>query len=387
MLRAPMSDALPFFTSRRVSVLSADDERLKQLSAEIDELEATLTPLPEHIKEKDEFLERLQETVSGAFDSCLVSPFGSVVNGLWTPHSDIDICLQMPGCTTRPAQIKVLRRVAAELHRITSHYLEPRFQAKMPIIHWAPRVPGAQVACDISVNNTLAIVNSKLIGAYMAVDRRLRAVGLALKHWAKSRGINDRSRGTLSSFALILMLIHLFQKRPVPILPGLQDLATAHSYAPVYINGADCRYCTNRKEIEEELAFLQGGHAPNSESVGYLLYSFFRHFGYDYKHGIIAVRDTTHLMPAATAASASAAASSTAPGLVPTDPSMCYLFVDNPFEVGKDVANVLPNQYARIRQEFRRAHTLMAQGAPFAEICKNDRQLHDVLGKPSLLNR
>lgn len=38
------------------------------------------------------------------------------------------------------------------------------------------------LATDISVNNTLAVVNSRLIGAYMEIDPRLRPLGIAVKY-------------------------------------------------------------------------------------------------------------------------------------------------------------------------------------------------------------
>lgn len=125
----------------------------------------------------------------------------------------------------------------------------------MPIIHWAPRKAGL-LACDISVNNVLAIANSKLVGEYTKIDRRLITLGVCVKAWANARGINDRSRGTLSSFSLVLMLIHYLQNNG--ILPSLQDLAVARNYAPVYVNGVDCRFCGDGAEIAEELEFLRG---------------------------------------------------------------------------------------------------------------------------------
>ena len=103
------------------------------------------------------------------------------------------------------------------------------------------------LSCDISVNNVLAIANSRLIGQYVACDKRLLTLGTIVKAWAANRGINDRSRGTLSSFSLILMLVSFMQD--LSLLPSLQDLAIARGYSPVYVNGVDCRYCTDMSDI------------------------------------------------------------------------------------------------------------------------------------------
>ena len=48
-----------------------------------------------------------------------------------------------------------------------------------------------------------------------------------------------------------------------------------------------------------------------------------------------------------------------------------YLHVDNPFEVGKDVANIAVSNYGRIRQELRRAELLLGQGASFFDMCQS----------------
>ncbi|KAF4756634.1 hypothetical protein FOZ62_013328, partial [Perkinsus olseni] len=202
-----------------------------------------------------------------------------------------------------------------------------------------------------------AVVNSRLIGAYMEIDPRLRPLGIAVKYWCKARGINDRSRGTLSSFSLILMMIHFLQRQPAPVLPSLQDLALQHNMPPLYVQGVDCRFATDSKMITEELDYLckdNGGR--NTESVGFLLHEFFRYYGYMYKFGNIAIRDVV--------------AASGPQSKVASPSAGVYLFVDNPFEVGKDVANVLPNQHTRLRQELRRAQQMLAKGVSFFEMCQ-----------------
>ncbi|EER18371.1 caffeine-induced death protein 1, putative [Perkinsus marinus ATCC 50983] len=348
-----------FATARTVGkIMGSEDPRMVKLTTEIDALEAEVRPSDEEHKARDSFLAALQTTVSKMVDGDIrVHAFGSAINGFWTPHSDVDVCIQVPGHQTRAEQIVLLRKLATSLARVTTHFVEPRFSARIPIIHWAPKVPGSMLATDISVNNTLAVVNSRLIGAYMEIDPRLRPLGIAVKYWCKARGINDRSRGTLSSFSLILMMIHFLQRRPAPVLPSLQDLALQHNMPPLYVQGVDCRFATDPKMIAEDLDYQckeNGGR--NTESVGFLLHEFFRYYGYMYKFGNIAIRDVV----AATGAQPKVASPSAG----------VYLFVDNPFEVGKDVANVLPNQHTRLRQEFRRAQQMLAKGVSFFEMCQ-----------------
>lgn len=60
--------------------------------------------------------------------------------------------------------------------------------------------------CDLGINNMLAVRNSKLIRDYCSIDARVRQLIYIIKHWAKRRNINDPFRGTLSSYAYVLMV-------------------------------------------------------------------------------------------------------------------------------------------------------------------------------------
>lgn len=329
----------------------ANNQHISQysLSQELISLEKSLLPSPEQLEEKDEFLRRLQNLITGTLKGGIVSPFGSVVNGFWTPDSDIDICLQVMGCGSKAGQIKVLQALASELHKVQDYSLQTRFSAAIPIIHWAAKKKNG-ISCDVSVNNILALVNSRLLGAYCQLDPRFKTLGFAIKTWAQKRDLNDRSRGTLSSFSLILMLIHYMQRRPIPILPSLQDLAIDRNQKPVYISGVDCKYSTDLKDIRIEMNNLTMGKV-NQENISELLVGFFQYYGYTYRQGPISIRNITGLLGASSVAGDT------------------YLFVDNPFEVGKDVANILPSNYAKLRSEFRRAADLLKEGRGFQEIC------------------
>ena len=241
--------------------------------------------------------------------------------------------------------------MAGELRRDGStHHVKPRLGAQMPILRWEPRRPG-QLACDVSVNNVLAVANSRLLGQYVQLDERVRPLALSLKAWARGRDINDRSRGTLSSFVLTLMLVHFLQRRKPAVLPSLQDLAVARGHPPVFVRGMDCRYSTDPDEIRSELQRLRGSAEPNEEGVGFLLREFFWYFGYEYERGTIAIRDRSCFVPR-------------------DDEERVYLIVDNPFEPGRDVANVEERLYTRLREEFRRAHALVSTGSSFAQVCE-----------------
>jgi hypothetical protein len=53
-----------------------------------------------------------------------------------------------------------------------------------------------------------------------------------VKYWARQRDLNNTYHGTLSSYAYVLMCIHLLQTRNPPIVPCLQVRPNHHR--PVY---------------------------------------------------------------------------------------------------------------------------------------------------------
>ena len=116
--------------------------------------------------------------------------------------------------------------------------------AKVPIIkftslgQYKTRIEG-----DISLYNILAQENTQMLRFYSNIDQRVRVsqfwrlyptrvhsafidfpqiLGYLVKHFAKHCDMGDASRGSLSSYAYILMLIHFLQQRPVPVIPVLQ---------------------------------------------------------------------------------------------------------------------------------------------------------------------
>jgi len=172
------------------------------LTVELEELvECYGKTLPVHEVAMDTLVRSVERAAKAAVDGASVVPYGSAINGLWTATSDLDLCLLVPGAYDRRSQLMTLRKLAKELRRAgASHDVVPRLGAQIPILQWKPRRPGL-LACDISVNNTLAVANSRLLVQYMQVDDRLRRLGICVKAWARCRNINDRSRGTISSFA------------------------------------------------------------------------------------------------------------------------------------------------------------------------------------------
>lgn len=156
--------------------------------------------------------------------------------------------------------------------------------AKVPIVKiWDPEL---RLACDMNVNNTLALENTRMIRTYVEVDERVRPLAMTVKHWTKRRILNDAALGgTLSSYTWICLIISFLQTRSPPILPSLQ--ARPHEKR-VTEDGLVCSFDDDIKTLSQF-----GRH--NKQSVGELLFQFFRYYGHelDYETNVISVREGT----------------------------------------------------------------------------------------------
>lgn len=67
-----------------------------------------------------------------------------------------------------------------------------RSTAKVPIVKcWDPEL---QLACDLNVNNPLALENTRMIKTYVQLDDRVRQLAKIVKHWSKRRILNDAGK-------------------------------------------------------------------------------------------------------------------------------------------------------------------------------------------------
>lgn len=67
-----------------------------------------------------------------------------------------------------------------------------RAQAKVPVV--AIYDPELRVTCDMNINNTLALRNTRLVKTYMQMDVRARQLTFAVKQWAAQRALNEAGK-------------------------------------------------------------------------------------------------------------------------------------------------------------------------------------------------
>jgi DNA polymerase sigma len=164
-------------------------EEEAKLSKEMQELYQRLLPSSDSEARRIRLVEKLEKLLRDRWPgfSVKVNVFGSTGNNLGTSDSDVDICI-----TTN---CKELSRVCSIAELLANNGMERVVcvsSAKVPIVKiWDPEL---QVACDLNVNNPIALENTALIKKYVEMDRRVRPLAMIIKHWAKRRILNDAGK-------------------------------------------------------------------------------------------------------------------------------------------------------------------------------------------------
>ncbi|KFQ39028.1 Poly(A) RNA polymerase GLD2, partial [Mesitornis unicolor] len=166
----------------------------------------------------------LQGEIRRIFPQSRLFLVGSSLNGFGTNSSDGDLCLVVKEePVNQKTEARLILSLVQELFSTElSGYIEQAqlIQAKVPIVKFRDKV--SCVEFDLNVNSVVGIRNTFLLRTYARIENRVRPLVLAVKKWASYHDINDASRGTLSSYSLVLMVLHYLQTLPEPILPSLQ---------------------------------------------------------------------------------------------------------------------------------------------------------------------
>ncbi|UKJ89075.2 hypothetical protein MACJ_002321 [Theileria orientalis] len=261
---------------------------LRKLNDEI------LNPTVEQYQKKQNLIDHLKPIFQSTIDGKLYT-FGSCDNGLWSRGSDIDLCLVVPNCDSK-------RYMLSKLNLIKSCLSTSDIISKISII--SARVPIVKLydmdnnnLCDISINNTVALLNSEYVKTMCNIDSRVITMGRFIKYWATCRKINNRAEGTMSSYTLILQLFYYLQNRNPPIIPTLKEIELdqrngddiesndseqnhhSEDVQPSYDNvnhiiSQEYNYLTDPTEIRSKCDYLN----KNEEDVIDLLFGYFEFY-------------------------------------------------------------------------------------------------------------
>ncbi|KAL8267800.1 hypothetical protein R6Q59_001598 [Mikania micrantha] len=309
---------------------------INRLNAHFLEIYQSLIP-PEEEKEKQkQLMALLNKHVTNEWPGARLYLYGSCANSFGFSKSDIDVCLAMGDADVDRSEI--LLKLADILKSDNLENVQALTRARVPIVKLMDPVTG--ISCDICVNNLLAVINTKLLRDYAKIDVRLRQLAFIVKHWAKSRGVNETYQGTLSSYAYVLMCIHFLQQRTPSILPCLQRMEITYK---VNVDNVECSYF-------DQVDKLQGFGSRNGESISQLVWAFFNYWAYchDYANDVISIRMGSLLSKR----------EKDWTRRIGNDRHL--ICIEDPFEVSHDLGRVVDKRSIRVlREEFERAAEIL----------------------------
>lgn len=196
---------------------------------------------------------------------------GSTMNGFGSENSDVDMCLLVrhTEMDQRNEAIGHLEQILRCLKRCDFITQLELIQAKVPILKFHDAMQNLEV--DLNCNNAVGIRNTHLLYCYSQIDWRVKPLVLVVKLWAQSQDINDAKNMTISSYSLVLMVIHFLQcgVNP-PVLPCLHSLYEGKFGPHTDIHTIDI----NEKLNISHTAFFRA----NRQSLGELFVEFFRYY-------------------------------------------------------------------------------------------------------------
>ncbi|XP_063175682.1 terminal uridylyltransferase 7 isoform X2 [Chroicocephalus ridibundus] len=237
----------------------------------------------EHIKEN------LENFIRQDFPGTKLNLFGSSKNGFGFKQSDLDICMTMDGRETAEGLdcIRIIEDLANVLKKQTGlRNVLPITTAKVPIVKFFHVRSGLEV--DISLYNTLALHNTRLLSTYAAIDPRVKYLCYTMKVFTKICDIGDASRGSLSSYAYTLMVLYFLQQRNPPVIPVLQEIYKEPKKPEILVDGWNVYFF----DKIEELSVVWPDCGKNTESVGQLWLGLLRFYTeeFDFKEHVICIR-------------------------------------------------------------------------------------------------
>ncbi|XP_076222957.1 poly(A) RNA polymerase gld-2 homolog A isoform X2 [Nomia melanderi] len=279
---------------------------------------------------------------------------GSTMNGFGSDNSDVDMCLLVrhTEMDQRIEAIGHLEQILKCLKRCEFIEQLELIQAKVPILKFHDSIQNLEV--DLNCNNAVGIRNTHLLYCYSRIDWRVRPLVLVVKLWAQCQNINDAKNMTISSYSLVLMVIHFLQcgVNP-PVLPCLHSL-----YEGKFTPHTDIHCIDMQEELDIPTAVLR---PKNRQSLGELLVEFFRYYvTFDFNQYAISVR-LANKIPIEECRRVRS---------YKNDPHQWkYLCIEEPFDLTNTARSVYdPDVFARIKRVFDRTYQNLKEHHDLARI-------------------
>lgn len=184
-------------------------------------------PSSEDIDRTKRCYEQLEAVIAELGPRWRLEIFGSIASRFLTGSSDLDVtCVRGPKENEEDEEEEEVDSKTILLDRLSQKFRDlPSFSdieeipsAKVPILRL--RFEGC-LDIDLSCQNTAAIQNTQLLGAYAQIDHRIMQLGIAVKLWAKAAKVCGATERHLSSYTFTLLMIYFLQVHEEVLLPPL----------------------------------------------------------------------------------------------------------------------------------------------------------------------
>ncbi|XP_075154293.1 uncharacterized protein LOC142227936 isoform X2 [Haematobia irritans] len=207
---------------------------------------------------------------------------GSTISGFGSDTSDVDMCLVSRSASNIDPRVEALFNLTVLQECLSKSEFEcfHLIEAKVPILRFRDRVH--QLEVDLNFNNCVGIKNTHLLHCYSQMDWRLRPLVLVIKLWAQHHNINNAKNMTISSYSLVLMVIHFLQYAAnPPVLPCLHQMFPDKF---PFLRSNDFGYV----DMNETMGPYE---SENNQTIGELFLDFLEYYSnFDYSQNAISVR-------------------------------------------------------------------------------------------------
>ena len=216
----------------------------------------------------------------------LLQAYGSLMNNFLIEEGDIDISIV-------PKNISI-EQFSVYLEEIKNEIIKNKFgkcenlqiSTRYSLLRVIDYQTGINV--DITIHTMLPMYNTKLIRIYSLFDQRFHIMGIYIKYWIKRNHIYGAPEKFLSSYAILLLIIHFLQSEIEPkILPILQKIENKNINYEYNHNGkivvTNIYFEDNMEKINNYMKIINC-NKENNDSVGELIVKFFEFYAYKYNH-------------------------------------------------------------------------------------------------------
>ncbi|XP_033733315.1 speckle targeted PIP5K1A-regulated poly(A) polymerase-like [Pecten maximus] len=247
----------------------------KGIQAEMGVLADLIQVTSQELQSRYVICKTLEEVLSLFFPGVSINQFGSSVNGFGIKGCDMDIYIDLTNlgipCRSQAIDlpyvrdIRFLKKQKGPLGHDDMVKITPIDKAKLilrilvehapscseltlipsnrcPIVRFTHLESG--IKCDLSIDNKLALQNTRLLQTLSLYDQRVRPLVYVVRYWAKLKGLagNPRALPCLSNYALTLMVIYYLQNLRPKVLPTVQEMADLCGHQRTIINKWDCSF-------------------------------------------------------------------------------------------------------------------------------------------------